>query len=414
MLSLRPFQKHALQALTYPGHVVCVAPTGSGKSLIYEQAARRWARKSILITPLLALGRQQRERLAGASAGEVLGTPESSSRALQVRACLSSEPRERRFPPDPAAGESGIWIVSPESLQVPAWRAALQGYCPDLWIVDEAHCIWEWGRGFRPAYAEILPRFSELARARGGTLRSLWLTATLLPEHRTALLTSLAAAGGAVSEVGGFEVPTAMELFFERVPHAQRIARLLVWLRCLQGSGIVFVSSRMSAARVGKLLCAAGYPAHVYHSGLIPEERARLESAFRSPGRKIIVATSAFGMGMDLSDLRWSLLWEPPFTPIDLAQRLGRVGRGYAANPSASALPRGIVFWDHPDALAQHSIGGEPRPWLKLLGAQRCRRTILSGFFEVNVAEPPLQKRLSEHCGRCNHCFSETQISSQI
>src|SRR5262249_24821920 len=156
---LRPFQQAALEALVHPGHVLCVAPTGSGKSLIYERAAQKPGRRTLLITPLVALARQQHERLS-ARATATLGAGSGSQG------------------PPPGA-ESGIWLASPESLQSPRSLPALRRWRPDFLVVDECHCLWEWGESFRPAFRAIPGLLRELAID-----SSLWLTATLPPEAR--------------------------------------------------------------------------------------------------------------------------------------------------------------------------------------------------------------------------------------
>lgn len=372
---LRPFQHQALTHLQNPCDLICVAPTGSGKSRIYEIASRQLARRSVLITPLLALGHQQ--------LGVLGGIP-----GLQSSACLSTRPREQRFPPNLRGDESGIWIVSPEALRQPHWRRALISYLPDFLVIDECHCIWDWGREFRPAYAEVLSLYQELKDS-NAIARSLWLTATLLPHERAALKRNL----HRPVELGEFALPSGLELQFERIEPSRRLERFWTWLHALQGSGIVFVSTRQSAERVTRLLQARGWPAFAYHSGLTPESRRALETRFRSPGRKFIVATSAFGMGMDIDDLEWALLWELPYSVVDLAQRVGRIGR----LSQRARHPRALLFW-HEDEWRGFALSPERLALLHMLNEPGCRRAAFARVFEAKSSES------SGNC--CNFCNS--------
>src|SRR5690349_16700484 len=127
MHQLRPFQKRALEALGGPfcdSHVLCIAPTGSGKSLIYEKAASHPTRRTLLITPLVALARQQHQKLLK------LGIPVHLGSGGQSQG--------------PPFGKSGAWIISPEILSFPSKHQALQNWKPNLLVVDECHCLWEW------------------------------------------------------------------------------------------------------------------------------------------------------------------------------------------------------------------------------------------------------------------------------
>ena len=162
---LRPFQRAALSALAEPGHVICVSRTGSGKSLIYERAARQPGRRTLLVSPLIALAFQQRERLRAAGLRVKMGSGGSAER--------------------PESGTQA-WIVSPETLRYAAYQSALESWKPDFLVVDECHCLWDWGDGFRPdflALPDLIPRL--------GIPRSLWLTATLPVDARRELRSRL-------------------------------------------------------------------------------------------------------------------------------------------------------------------------------------------------------------------------------
>ena len=134
MFTLRPFQKQAIEALksnSPSAHVICVAPTGSGKSLIYEEVAAMANRKTLLVTPLVALARQQFKKM--------------KERGISVTMAAGGSVE------GPPVNKTGAWIVSPESLQSPRRQAALASWQPNFLVLDECHCLWEWGERFRPA-----------------------------------------------------------------------------------------------------------------------------------------------------------------------------------------------------------------------------------------------------------------------
>jgi ATP-dependent DNA helicase RecQ len=318
---LRPFQRDALGALRAPGHVICVSPTGSGKSLIYERAAAEPGRRTLLVSPLVALARQQCDRLREAGVPTWLG---------------AGGARERPDGP-------GTWIISPEMLRAGGNLRYLAAWKPDLLVSDECHCLWDWGADFRPDFAKVPELVHEL-----GIPRSLWLTATLPPPARFELRSRLPAP---VRELGEFRLPSGVELEVRRLDWSRRPEFLIDsadrW--GARDPGIVFAATRESTERLARLLRSAGHRGLAYHAGLSSEEKRIIEALLRSyapsPDQRppIVVATSAFGMGMDIAGLRWVVLWQAPPSVLALAQAIGRVGR------SAEARSQAVVLWDPVD-----------------------------------------------------------------
>lgn len=372
MFSLRPFQREALERLKKPVHLVCIAPTGSGKSLIYERAAAQPGRKTLLISPLIALARQQAERLR--------------EQGLTVVLHPGTSPK-----PEPPVG-SGVWIISPESLQSKKQLDAIRRWAPEFLVVDECHCLYDWGENFRKSFLQI----PDLINAEK-IPRSLWLTATLPQDARTDLESRLQTR---LEVMGKFSLSPNLKLRVSRIPALHRPQALAQELRNRKDAGLIFVSTREMTARLQALLRANGREASTYHAGLSQEERCAVELRFRRSENEVLISTSAFGMGMDYPNLRWTLLWQPPASLLALAQALGRVGR----RPEVSA--HASLFWDEEDfQMLRWLYGRSPRGsnalqqiflYIKEAG---CRTSRLEAFFNTDGHSEP-----HSGCGHCDFC----------
>lgn len=377
MRTLRPFQEQALRILEDPNfaerHLLCVAATGSGKSLIYEQAALKSGRRTLLISPLIALARQQ----------------ESQLKALGLPVALSMGGRQDK--PHP----TGIWILSPEKLRFASTLSQFNQWRPDLLVVDEAHCLWEWGEKFRPAFAEIAPLLKHLQIP-----RSLWLTATLPYEARLQLRENL---GKELFEQGSFQLPPKLSLQVSYAPWDERASRLLAWVTQARSSGIIFVSTREATLRVAQLLAITRKKIVIYHAGLSREERINTEQQIAQCIPEIIVATSAFGMGMNYNYLRYVILWQLPPSLLSLVQIIGRVGR----DPQQKA--HAIVYWNEEDFRLLHwTIQNSERrkkevtSLLEFCKSTECRRTSLRYYFDRMTS--------NENCLLCDICSHNPDI----
>jgi ATP-dependent DNA helicase RecQ len=370
---LRPFQKSAIELLEGGGNLVCVSPTGSGKSRIYEEILLRSRPRTLLFTPLLALARQQESSL------REMGIPAFGKFSAQAR------PRGR---------ESGVWSLRPESLLHRGTWLRIRAWRPQFLVVDECHCCWDWGEAFRPAFRQILDLASELRPE-----RSLWLTATLPGPARELL-------GSRLSPrfMGEFDLPEGLRFRALRVPWPERSDALLGWLSRRQEPGIVFVSTREMSERLARLVRATGREALAYHAGLSKEERAAIEDRLRSggsSGSEVVVATSAFGMGMHFPRLGWALLWQAPPSLLGLAQSIGRVGRG-------SMPAEALMLWDEDDfrliewmAQGSRSRGRELAEVREFVLLKSCRVRALREFFGGEPREGS--------CGRCDACENFTR-----
>ncbi len=271
----------------------------------------------------------------------------------------------------------------------------LADWRPDFLVVDECHCLWDWGDGFRPAFGLLPPLIRDF-----GIARSLWLTATHPPAARNDLRERLPLN---LAEIGGFELPLGLHLSVLRVPWPERAPALERWLHMRREPGIIFVATREATLKVSRIATAQGRKAVPYHAGLSQEERRAVEARLRDGGVEIVVATSAFGMGMDYPELHWALLWQAPLSLLSLAQAIGRVGRGNQEG-------RAMIFWDPEDfrliewaALQSPRRKRELAEMLEFLRQQKCRRAALDDYFRVGL--PDLSK-IIEKCGKCDFCTS--------
>jgi ATP-dependent DNA helicase RecQ len=207
-----------------------------------------------------------------------------------------------------------------------------------LFVVDECHCIDQWGGSFRPEFA-LVPALVSRFKIQ----RSLWLSATLSAEARARLRRQLPEPQ---QELGEFTLQKNLRIQRVKVPWNERAEFLKRWLDHSQHAGIVFASTRGACIDLARLMASwTPTPESVtaYHAGLVPEERQAAEDGIRSGRIRWVVATSAFGMGMNFPSLRWVILWQVPYSVLDLAQMLGRAGR--TANEPATAF----ALWDDAD-----------------------------------------------------------------
>lgn len=334
--TLKPGQKALLAAALAGRNTLGVLPTGYGKSLCYQAAAALMGGASVVVSPLLALMREQVATLRklGVSAWRYDSSLEAREREEALRAL--------------AAGEARLLFVAPESLESPALLAALEGVERSLFVVDEAHCVSEWGHSFRPDYLS-LPNWQ---RARGfRCVMALTATASLRVQR------DLCDAFGIAEQDVVALSPRRPHLSREVLCPQDKEAALL---DCLGRPGrlpaIVYVRSRRGGEELTTRLRQAGFEeAMCYHAGLPPSLRAQMQDDFLHNRRRLLVATIAFGMGIDKPDVRTVIHYDMPTSPEAYIQESGRAGRDEA--PAES-----IVFLSGENFLAAHNrvMASEP------------------------------------------------------
>ena len=307
--SFRPGQEHVIESLLAGRSALAVFPTGAGKSLCYQLPALLLDGLTVVVSPLIALMKDQIDLLArqGVDAARL----DSSLDASEVRA-VSERLRD---------GSLKLLYVAPERFNNERFLAQLGETKIALFAVDEAHCISEWGHNFRPDYLKLAARAREL-----GAERVLALTATATPAVVADICEGFGIAE-ADAVVTGFYRPN-LTLLTTPARASERDQLLIDRLReRAPGSTIVYVTLQRTAERVAALLAAAGLPARAYHAGMNADDRVEVQEWWTASDRNVVVATIAFGMGIDKADVRYVYHLNLPKGLESYSQEIGRAGR---------------------------------------------------------------------------------------
>jgi ATP-dependent DNA helicase RecQ len=338
--SFRPGQEDVVRAATDGRDTLALMPTGSGKSLTYQLAAMLRPEPTLVLSPLIALMKDQVDKLP----------PPIAATATFVNSSLSAGESASRLA-GVAAGGTRLVYAAPERLRQERFVSMLAGVGIGLVVVDEVHCVSMWGHDFRPDYLFIRRALAEL---REPTL--LGMTATATP----AMAREIGDALGRRFEVVHTSVARP-NLRYDVAPVAnseERVELLVERLRALRGgSAIVYARSRRSTEELGRVLRSHRFRAEHYHAGLEPEERTRVQDAFVSGEIQTVVATTAFGMGIDKPDVRLVCLVNYPSSLEEYVQMVGRAGRDgepsemlLLASPSDATALRRFAVSDVPSA----------------------------------------------------------------
>ena len=341
----RPGQEAALNHVLTGRDTLVVMPTGSGKSLIYQLAALLSPGTALIISPLVAL---MKDQIDGLSRRDIPATFINSS--------LSTAEAARRLR-DLASNKYKIVLVAPERLRSRPFRAAIAKARLSLLAIDEAHCISQWGHDFRPDYFHIAQ-----ARREFGEPVTLALTATATPRVQDDIIRKLGLAH-AEKIITGFNRPN---LTFEVFAPSSLIAKqntLRDFLKTADGAGIIYVGTRREAEEVAALIANLGLNVQHYHAGLDSDLRSQIQDSFLAGDLPLIVATNAFGMGIDRPDVRFVLHYSMPGTLEAYYQEAGRAGRdGLPAravllySPKDTALHEFFIENDSPSAVELRTL----------------------------------------------------------
>ncbi|MEO5826498.1 MAG: RecQ family ATP-dependent DNA helicase [Gemmatimonadales bacterium] len=326
----RPLQARVVSPLMAGRDVLAVLPTGGGKSVCFQVPALATRGVTVVVSPLIAL---MQDQVAALSARGV--------RAVAFNSTVGREAQDAAMQAA-SAGRLRLLYTSPERLPRLADELAARHIPVARLAVDEAHCIVEWGHDFRPSYRAI-----RAARESLGTPQCIALTGSATPDVRREITCALALRPDAATVIGSFDRPN---LHFDVVPvsgREDRLAKLVVLVRSSRDPAIVYAPTRGLVDGLTRILREAGVDAAPYHAGMTPDERRSTLEQFLGGEFRVVVATCAFGMGIDKPNVCLVVHWSSPATPESYYQEAGRAGRDGAAarcvllhHPADDVVPR--------------------------------------------------------------------------
>lgn len=381
--SFRPLQRDIIDCVLAGRDCLALLPTGAGKSLCYQIPALALPGLSVVVSPLIALMRDQVSALRSAGV-----------EAVFINSSLSVDER-RSVEASVRAGSVKLVYAAPESLAGDRLLSLLDTARVSMIVVDEAHCVSEWGHDFRPEY-----------RLLGGLRRrypgAVWLAATASATARVRddIVVSLGLDNPA-RFLGGFDRPN-LRIRVERKLELKK--RLAGFAAARPGqSGIVYCGSRRGTEELARVLNQAGTGAAAYHAGMSPEERTAVQDAFVRDDIQVVVATVAFGMGIDKPDVRWVAHADLPKSVENYYQEIGRAGRdGLPAETilyysAGDLVLASRLFDDLPDEQRLAALA-RLEAMRDFAESDRCRRSlILSHFGEDDGGAA---------CGVCDNCLA--------
>jgi ATP-dependent DNA helicase RecQ len=390
--SLRALQADAIQAGLSRRDSLVVMPTGGGKSLCYQVPPAVARRTDIVVSPLIALMKDQVDAL------RACGYPAAALYGGMELAELRQIEREI------AAGHHHLIFVAPERMLTPRLLELAQRLDVSAFAIDEAHCISQWGHDFRPEYRQLAELKSRFPKASFHAY-----TATATPRVRLDIIEQLQLNQPAVL-VGSFDRPNLVYRVLPKLDVNAQVASAL--RRHPHQAAIVYCISRKETEAMAQHLASSGFNAAHYHAGMAPDERGHTQDRFAREEIDVVVATVAFGMGIDRSDIRCVIHAALPKSIEHYQQETGRAGRdGLPAECvlfySAADLLRwqGLLERSAEDAGAPPEVAENGKQLLEAMRrfatAARCRHAALSGYFGEDYQ--------TLACGACDFCLGEIE-----
>ncbi len=305
----RPGQQETIEAVLSGQHAILVMPTGSGKSLCFQLPALLLPGTTIVVSPLIALMKDQVDALHRRNIEATFLNSSLSSDEISYRQARMKQ------------GAYKLVYVAPERFRNPTFMAQLSDSSISMLVVDEAHCMSQWGHDFRPDYLYLQEVVKHLPHVR---IMAVTATATQkVCQHIAQLLMPQATPHTLIT---GFRRENLFLKITQTKNHLQKLQRTLAVIKRFK-CGIIYCSTRKMVERVHELLLGEKIPALFYHGALSDSQRIQTQEAFMSQSDAIVVATNAFGMGIDRADIRFVIHWDVPGSIEAYYQEVGRAGR---------------------------------------------------------------------------------------
>ena len=381
--AFRPAQLPVVRSLLAGRDTVAIMPTGAGKSICFQVPALLFPGVTLVISPLISLMKDQVDALRDAGV-----------RATYINSSLSSAEARERYA-GLAAGAYDLIYVAPERLDADGFRSLVSGLAISMVAVDEAHCLSEWGHDFRPSYQAIAPFIAALPR------RPLVaaFTATATPEVREDIVRLLALDSPDV-HVTGFDRPN---LYFEVRRGVKKRDFAVRYVLAHKGeAGIIYAATRKEVDKLYEHLTKKHIAAGRYHAGLSDEERTRVQDDFLYDNLAVIVATNAFGMGIDKSNVRYVLHYNMPKNIESYYQEAGRAGRDgepgeclLLYSPQDVMTQRYLIDVSTEDAARKRIELAKLQRMVDYCHTPECLRAFLIRYFGGEA---------EDRCGSCGNC----------
>ena len=390
--TFRPLQREVIENVLNKRDSLAVMPTGGGKSLCYQIPALLFEGLTVVVSPLIALMKDQVEQMRAA------GVP-----ALFLNSTLSAEAYQANME-YVRRGETKLLYVAPETLLTPRIFELLASIKVDCFTIDEAHCISEWGHDFRPEYRQLVD-----VRRRFPTAVCLALTATATSRVRADIKTSL---GFSTSNefVASFN---RENLYIEVTPKSDPAIQTVSFLKRFKDqSGIIYCFSRKQVDELTDHLTRKGYSVCAYHAGLEDDQRRRNQEAFIRDDTQIIVATIAFGMGINKPNVRFVIHYDLPKSIENYYQEIGRAGR--------DGLPAHcLLLYSYADAAKLRYFIDQKEGDERRVASQHLDAMVRYAEDQVNCRRQPILNYFGEaytaqNCKNCDNCNAEPPILEDI
>lgn len=398
-IQFRPGQEEVIQSILDGHDTLAVMPTGGGKSLCYQLPALALKGTTLVISPLIALMKDQVDVLQKRGVA-----------ALFINSSLTEKEIKKRTK-EVLAGGIKILYIAPERLNSD-FSQVLQNIPIRFVAIDEAHCVSTWGHDFRPDYRFIAEHIDALPKRPVVSA----FTATATPEVRKDIAERLGLRNPKIY-IRGFDRPNLRFFTHGWLNEFLRDTEVLRLAKSLQKPGIIYAGKRSKAEELASYLTENGVSALPYHAGLKPEQRIETQEAFMKDEVPVIVATIAFGMGVDKADVRFVIHAGMPGTLEGYYQEAGRAGRD--AKPATcvllhsgedSALQNYFIQKAYEDSVERGKPEAEAQAvrhvkyqklqtMEKYVMANACRRKIILDYFGDEDA------RQTANCGACDHCL---------